>query len=103
MPNNKIKEYFFILKLARPHIILVFLNKQNKSFEKKGCIFNLVSYQYIKSKILSVQLTYIFSKLIRSNTDIGSKIRVYCYRYTTTLYLAFIVRNLFYFKIINKV
>ena len=30
-----------------------------------------------------------------SNTDSGSKMRVYCYRDTAILYLAFIIRNLF--------
>ena len=35
---------------------------------------------------------------IRINTDSGSKIRVYC-RDNTIMYLAFIIRNLFYVKV----
>ena len=33
-----------------------------------------------------------------SNTDSGSKMRVYCYRDTAILYLAFIIRNLLFYN-----
>jgi hypothetical protein len=35
-----------------------------------------------------------------SNTDSGTKRRVYC-RYIAILYLAFNIRNLFYFKMVS--
>ena len=38
----------------------------------------------------------ILLRVYASNTDSGSKIRVYCYKDTTNLYLAFIVRNLIF-------
>ncbi len=44
---------------------------------------------------LSNKLVNIYYLERRENTDSGSKSGVYYYRNTTTMYLAFIIRNLF--------